>query len=131
MKAPDKGMHCGLHIVERCVHPMDRCGSAIDRAHTKVSSHKALVYRMGRRRGRISKNDASKRADTVEENLLHVREEVCGPSVIMKNFIANIRLLPSSTNAIVLTPTLKKYFILELRLHIFCFSLPFLRELNT
>lgn len=96
--------HCRT---QRYVHIMDRLGLAIDREHTKVSYHKALVYQLGRRGWRISEVLGKKRGLTVEENLLHVREELCRLSVIMKNFIAEVRLLPNSTNVIVLIHTLK------------------------
>lgn len=98
----------------------------MDRGHTEVSYHKALISQIERMQS--FEILEKKRSDAVEENLLHMREELCRPGVIMKTCIAAVRLLPSSTNVIVLTQTLKKCFILELHLHIFCFPLSFLRE---
>lgn len=114
--------------LESHVHVMDSLGFAVNSEYTEVNYYRALFYQAFRHssRGyRISEILEKKvmRVDTVEEHLFCVKEESSSPTVIMKNFIAEICLHPNSTNMKNLNLLSKNYFILELHVYICCFFL--------
>ena len=87
--------------MQRCVHLWTDLGSLLIENILKLATEYHLFIELsdmaGEDAGFQKYLEKKMRADTVDRNRLHVKAKLRRPHVIMKNFIVEFYLLPSST----------------------------------